>query len=257
MMVPPADLGFIEHGFRSAAQAVTEAYADNGDSLKASPGLTQSNPVLLTEATERLLEILHNLPTDGVSLNRLSTHELLETRDIHTLGEYGIRLLSDLAQWAQALQLADPSWELRKTLFALALWIGERGGELSNLEPVVDALALLANNIHDAKELERLYLAADRILESVSPAIAQDLDRSNPGRPWRVLLLNRAIIATRSHQPQLMEQAFTTLVELLPEDAAGFFREGMEQMDALNYPQPVRKVMERYFELWCSSRTLH
>jgi len=257
MMVPPADLVFIEHRFRSAAEAVTEAYADSGDSLHTPAGLTDSNPSLLIEATERLLVILHGLPVNGIAQNPQSAPDLSETRDIHALGEYGIRLLSDLAQWTKALQLAGPYRELRQTLFALALWIGERGGELSNLEPLVDALAFLANSIHAPKELEQLFLDATRILESVSPAIAQDLDRSNPGRPWRVLLLNQAIIATRSHQPQLMEQAFTTLVETLPEDAAGFFREGMEQMEALNYPPPVRKVMERYFELWCSSGTLH
>ena len=232
-------------------------HADSDDSLNPPPGLAESNPLALIEATERLLEILRNMPTDGASPSRHATPEILEARDIHALGEYGIRLLSDLARWAQALQLVDPYRELREALFALALWIGEHGGEISSLEPVVDSLAFLANHIRAAKELESLYLAADRILESVSPAIAQDLDRSNPGRPWRILLLNRAIIATRTHQPQLMEQAFTTLVEMLPEDASDFFREGMEQMDALNYPQPVRRVVERYFELWCSSGTLH
>jgi hypothetical protein len=261
MTIPPADLGFIEHGYRSAAQAVAEAYADRDAPQEAPPGLEDTTPELLVEAIERLLDILRNLQPDrdttdpGPGPNALEAR--LEARDIHALGDYGIRLLSDLAEWAHALRLADSNRELRSVLFSLALWIGQRGGELSTLEPVVDTLAFLANHIRAPAELEQLFLAAGEIMESVSPAISQDLDHSNPGRPWRVLLQNRAIIATRSHQPALMEQAFATLVEMLPEDAPAFFREGMEQMDALDYPQPVRRMMEKYFQLWCTSQTLH
>jgi hypothetical protein len=31
----------------------------------------------------------------------------------------------------------------------------------------------------------------------------------------------------------------------------------MEQMDALDYPAPVRQVMEKYFQIWCTPKTLH
>ena len=257
MTVPPADLGFIEHSYRSAARAVAEAYADSDAPPEAPPGLGDTTPALLIEAMDRLLDILHNLQPDRNTTDPGPGANALVAQDIHALGDYGIRMLSDLADWAHVLRLADPYRELRNVLFSLALWIVQRGGELSTLEPVVDTLAFLANNIRTPAELERLFLAASEIMESVSPAIAQDLDRSNPGRPWRVLLQNRAIIATRSHQPALMEQAFATLVEMLPEDAPSFFREGMEQMDALDYPQPVRRVMGKYFQLWCTSKTLH
>ena len=35
-----------------------------------------------------------------------------------------------------------------------------------------------------------------------------------------------------------------------------FFREGMEQMDSIGYPDSVREVMESYYKDW-SNRTLH
>ena len=257
MTFPPPDLGSIEHSYRSAAQAVAEAFGDSNASPEAPRGLGDTTPVLLVEAMERLLDILHSLQPDRDSLSSGSGTNALDAQDIHALGDYGIRLLSDLAEWAHTLRLANPYRELRSALFSLALWIAQRGGELSTLEAVVDTLAFLANSVRAPAELERLFLAASEIMESVSPTISQDLDRSNPGRPWRVLLQNRAIIATRSHRPALMEQAFATLVEMLPEDAPDFFREGMEQMDALDYPQPVRRVMEKYFQLWCTSTTLH
>ena len=54
-----------------------------------------------------------------------------------------------------------------------------------------------------------------------------------------------------------MEEAFAVLTRHLPEDAARFFTEGMEQMDALNYPPHVRKVMEKYHRQWTRNRSLH
>ncbi len=81
----------------------------------------------------------------------------------------------------------------------------------------------------------------------MSPAVSQDTDRSDPRRPWRLLLLNRAIVATRSLKPALMEVAFDAVLEHLPEEAARFFEEGMAQMDALDYPPHVRAVIERYY----------
>ena len=94
-------------------------------------------------------------------------------------------------------------------------------------------------------------------VDATAPAIRQDLDKANPGRPWRILHMNRAIVATRTHQPDVMDEAFTVLTEHLPEDAAGFFSQGMEQMDLLNYPPHVREVMDRYYRKWSVNRSLH
>ena len=95
------------------------------------------------------------------------------------------------------------------------------------------------------------------IMAATSPMIARDLEIVNPGRPWRLLNLNRAIVATRTHQPDIMEEAFSTLAEQLPNDAPGFFTQGMEQMDLLNYPPQVREVMDRYYRQWSVNRSLH
>ena len=84
-----------------------------------------------------------------------------------------------------------------------------------------------------------------------------DRELADSTRPWRVLLLNRAIVATRSHRPDLMESAFKAVVDGLPGDAPEFFREAMGQMAALNYPPQVRTVVQRYADAWCVRRTLH
>jgi hypothetical protein len=91
---------------------------------------------------------------------------------------------------------------------------------------------------------------------AVSPVISQDLEKANPGRPWRVLL-TRSIVATRSHNAGLMEQAFAELTNSTPDDAGQFFTEGMQQMDALNYPEHVRAIMAKYHRQRNIDRSLH
>jgi hypothetical protein len=54
-----------------------------------------------------------------------------------------------------------------------------------------------------------------------------------------------------------MKEAFEALTEYLPQEAPEFFREGMEQMEALNYPMPVRVIMEAWYAQWCERRLLH
>ena len=54
-----------------------------------------------------------------------------------------------------------------------------------------------------------------------------------------------------------METAFALLTRNLPEDASHFFSQGMQQMDALDYPSDVRKIMEKYHSDWPVNRPLH
>jgi hypothetical protein len=97
----------------------------------------------------------------------------------------------------------------------------------------------------------------DEIADGVSPRIAESPPGSEAGQAWRVLVINRAIVATRSQQPMLMKAAFDALIEHLPEEAPRFFNEGMGQMDALDYPDQVRAVIERYQQRFRNSRRLH
>ena len=115
----------------------------------------------------------------------------------------------------------------------------------------------MANGLHHPDDLAALYALMREAVEGFSPALIQESAEADPTRPWRVLLLALAIVAIRSHRPSLMADAFDLVCEHLPEDAPDFFREGMGQMDALGYPQPVREVIARYYALWCAGQRLH
>ena len=204
----------------------------------------------LRQAFDQLIEVMTRLDADASSGQQHGA-------DVSEIGAYALQLAEGLAATAEGLQPQQHRFEVSGLVVNLALWIARHGGLIDTLEPVVDALALHANTIRDPRLLESLSEVFRRIVDAASPAIRQDLEKFNPGRPWRVLLLNQSIVATRSHNTTLMEQAFALLTENLPDDAAQFFREGMQQMDALNYPEQVRKVMQKYHRQWTMNRSLH
>ena len=173
------------------------------------------------------------------------------------LGEYALELFDQSLHWANHLNLSVVLDHLQTFTIAMASWIARHGGQLLNLEPVVDALARGANRTQEPSELLAMYEAMGEIIDAVAPVIRQDLEKTNPGRPWRILHLNRAIVATRTHQPDVMDEAFALLTEQFPEDAPDFFSQGMEQMELLNYPPHVREVMDRYYRKWSVNRSLH
>lgn len=235
-----------------AAQRFRRVAAEIDETFEARrPDVTdQVTPAQLREALEQFL--LTALQLD----ERTSDTEPLTADDVSQLGDYGLTLLLDLTTWAAQLGLSDERQELEVVAVAVAAWIMRHGGELRTLEPVVNALAYFANHTHDIKILEALSDFMGNTIQATSNFIKQDLEKTNRGRPWRMLHLNRAIVATRTHDPVLMERVFNELGRYLPDDAPQFFAEGMQQMEALNYPSRVREVMSRYFDRW-SRPTMH
>lgn len=206
---------------------------------------------VLEQAFAQLLDVMTRIESDTQSSSDAATGDITE------IGEYALRLQESLAGIAEKPGLAEQQQPLAALTINLAAWIACHNGQIETLEPVVDALALLANTTQEPQQLEQLSAVIQQIIGAVSAAISQDLEKMNPGRPWRVLLLNHGIVATRSHNTELMESAFALLASKLPEDASRFFSEGMQQMEALDYPPHVRKVMEKYQREWPVNRSLH
>ena len=246
--------------FRQHLHGMLEALRQARDN--AARPATEEDPVLLEEALHQLLDIIARVEADARATDsdrRGKSHSGQGAReaDITELGEYSISLLGELEHWLQRHHLDEQLTRLAEVQMALALWIARQGGELLSLEPVVDALAQFANRTLDTEQLRALYDYMGEIVEAVAPAIRQDLDKTNPGRPWRVLHLNRAIVATRSHEPAAIQEAYDRLTEHFPEEAPRFFAEGMEQMEALDYPAHVRSLVESYYQDWNRKHRLH
>jgi hypothetical protein len=202
-------------------------------------------------ALEQLADVITRMEADTQSADEATTSDITE------IGDYALQLLEALSAESANPALNGQQQSLTNLAINTALWIAHHGGQLETLEPVANALALMANSSREPEELGQLSGVINEIIAAVAFSIRQDLEKTNPGRPWRVLLLNNSIVATRSHDADLMEAAFEELTRNLPEDATRFFSEGMEQMDALDYPPHVRRVMEKYHHEWPVNRSLH
>lgn len=249
-MLPPVDISYIADELQRHTEKLGEAFEDSDANL-------DSDPRALNQALQDLLDSLRGLDEEEPNAEYPNGNPHAGVKDIHTLGDYGIDMLGRLAALAGRLHLPQRVRGIEELALPLACWIARRGGELGHLGPVVNGAASVANSLKQPGDLGQLYGLLTEVVNAVNPQISQDTASTDPTRPWRILLLNRAIVATRSHQPVMMEEAFETLVEHLPDAAPGFFREGMEQMEALNYPTRVRVVVKRYYDQWCGQRVLH
>ena len=209
-----------------AAQATTAGYGD--DSVES-----------LIAAMNQFFDIV-----EAVNLRRTD----FVVNDISDIGEHGLSLLEKFMMKAESLQLVSEKNSLGQIALVIADWVIENDGTINLLEPIVDALAQAANAIQDKDQLIALAAFMGEIAEACSDTIKHDLEVANMHRPWRILNINRGIVATRTHDPETMHNVFANLINALPMDAPGFFKEGMSEMVRLNYPEHVRVVMQEYFD---------
>lgn len=239
----PADINRIIEALGGLIEDFSHFWDETGNP---DPASGHSPPVIF----DTLISLLEMFYGHEIGEQALGAEELTE------LGNYGLELLDSLE--TDTGSIGYPSHQLFGSLaLPLALWLARRDADIEELGPVVNALARTANRLVHPEELERLFSQGNEIMTAVSPALTQDPEQQAEGAPWSVMLLNRAIIATRSRMPELMELAFRELVEQLPQAAPGFFREGMEQMELLDYPPHVRALIERYYNAWGSKQLLH
>lgn len=206
---------------------------------------------------ESLIRLLDEFFTLLMTLDqRYGEDARLPDDDATRLGDTGLLVLAELTQMSQQLGIPQIKSELDRLAVAAGDWIMRHHGQIRTLEPIVNGLAIVANELHEPRDLEDMAAFMDRVMKSTAPDIAADTDKIDSGRPWRVLQLNRAIVATRSHNTELMTQVFDDLIQELPEDASDFFREGMRQMEVVDYPAKVKTVMTHYFQA-LSQHALH
>lgn len=249
-MITAVDIADIAEELERLGEELTAADEDDASSSDTDPGL-------LIGAMRALLDELRSHSPERRTGEQEQPPGYSDGRDLTVLGDHGIDLLARLATFAGGLQRPQLASGFEGLALPLACWVARQGAELNNLGPVVNSAAALANKLKQPAQLAELYGLLREVGAAVSPRVSSDTPAADPAWPWRVFLLNQAIVATRSHQPALMEEAFEVLVEHLPDEAPDFFREGMGQMGALDYPPQVRAVMEHFYDQWCQQRTLH
>ena len=247
------DFSFNVKHFRSMLEQAVEG------GIEASP-LAQdpeSSPENLLAAMRQAIDVMQRAEADISS--ELSENDI-EEKDISQIGDYVLTLIEGLIGHVQAasdMQTATQAKALIRLTLPVAMWVAHCGGRLDKLDLVVNVIADYANEYREPEQLVELTRVIATIIEAASIALQQDLEQSNAMRPWRVLHLNYGIVATRSHEPKLIEAAYDALVKKFPQDAREFFKQGMQQMDIIGYPQAVRDVVEKYNQMWGSESSLH
>jgi len=254
MELPPIDLSWFAENLTDTVQEILDAWND----AKASTSSEErAQPELLKEALRQLIEVLriqewNNNPSQG------SGNKTPGEVDISELGDYGLNMLAELSHLSIDLGLAGEIERLEQLALSLGLWVARQNGELNSVELVVNGVARIANQSQEQIELERLFYVMGEILDAVSPVESpQHVFENVMNNPRNILLLNRAIVATRTHLPQLMETAYADIADQLPDAAPGFFSEGMEQIRLQGYPDEVREIIERYYQEYPPVSRLH
>lgn len=173
---------------------------------------------------------------------------VLTTEEISDVGEQGMLLVDNLIYKLMTKDLDNHKQEVEQLALYLANWVIKHKGELSNIQSVVDALANMANQVEDKVSLLQLSTFMDQVANACSDMIRYDLDNTDPSRPWLALNMNRGIVATRTHDIELMRAVFDDVIKAIPLEAPTFFKEGMSEMERLDYPKSVREVMQEYFD---------
>ena len=216
-------------------------------------GNEEPSPELVLKALLQLFKLLENHSLD----HSVQNSDRLKPDEINELGEYGLTLLEEMSAFADDLGLGDIANSIEDLAFPFAIWLARNEVELKNITPVVNALSRKVNVITETHMMRQLFNYTNEIIDCLNPDIPQDTEKNDPQRPWRVLVINRALLAARSHDIDLMKNAFDFLSEQLPEEATGFFEDSVEQMHLARYPEPVKELIQHYFLMHCTSHTLH
>ena len=183
--------------------------------------------------------------------------ESTATAEVSRLVDQALLLVAELAELAEATGMSETGRQVELLSIPLVVWSGRRKARIRVTAPVVNALAALANNTRDPDALVELYQSMTEISDAIAPEAKDEGRSSDPRHPWRVLVLNRAIVATRTQDPKWMAEAYEGVAEQLPDYALNFFEEAMGQMDAIGYPAHVRELVSHYYQRLAAPRTVH
>ncbi|HVK56653.1 MAG TPA: hypothetical protein VM532_16690 [Burkholderiales bacterium] len=229
----------LSNRFKSMAPKILRAYELRGSAQSGQTPLPD-----LTKAVGEFLNAFTKLDEEYGETGAI----LLE--DTSELADYCLRCLAELRNWLDRLELTTLAPDVDKLIIGAGLWAMRHECEVTTPEPMVNALAFMANDATSKQELAAVFGLMQGLIHSTPEAIKNDLEKSNPNRPWRVLLLNFAIVSVRTQDPPMMLHAFETLQKRLPEECAGFFAEAVRQAEHSAFSDEVRGLLQAEQAKW-------
>jgi len=183
-------------------------------------------------------------------------NRVINKKEATNIGDHGLVLLLKLVDLMERLDLPHKRREIEQISLVFVRWILRYDGRVNHLAPLVNAFAQLANMMQDIRSLIRLSELMGEVVVACSEEIKQDLDKSDKFRPWRLLHINRSIVATRTHDLEIMKNAYDELLVYLPQEAVNFFAEGLHGSDATDHPKHVKEMIA-FYQLQTPTINLH
>lgn len=233
-MLPPIDIGYISEQLLELGEEIQRA------SDEATAAFSPSPEVLL-QGLDHLLAVMADA----------------EASTADALLDHGLALLGQLAELALGLGLQAQACTIERLSLPLCCWSVRRGGELQHPALIASATTTLVGQLELPEEWLELCRLIDEILDGSVIERLQDQDTTDLLRPWRTLLLNRALAATQSRQADVMETAYAAVAEYLFEDAPAFFCDIAWHLGSFAYPPEARAIIQRYVQDCCASHHLH
>ena len=163
MRIPPVDLGYLLDRSRELCGRVAEAWEDAARDASGPAG-----PEGVAAGIDHLFAVLEDLDRTSPTGPR-ARPSATELRD---LAAYGVGLLGDLAACARRVGM-DGEAPAEALTVPFSVLMARQGAELSALEPVVNALAALANTLSEPGDLAQLFGLMGEIVSAVTPSVAR------------------------------------------------------------------------------------
>jgi len=170
--------------------------------------------------------------------------------DISGLADQIFDCLHDLAKWADRFKLRQARVAVIDVSLEVAQWCLRHRGQLRQIGPVVAALANRANLAGSLDACLALSDAYEAVIANVAARLQADRTSTDPQRPWRQLLVNAAIVSTRSRDLRRMERAYRRLETHLPSECPSFFRQAAHQVAGIGFTQEARALVQSRNTKW-------
>ena len=232
-----ADHAPLNTRFASLAESVNDA-------CRRRFGGTAGDAIGLLAIVGDFLPLMQNLDAQYGTDDELPLHGAAEAVD------EALRCLAELDTWLDRLEVAEQRAALHAVQLGIGYWAMRHQLPVFAAEPIVNALAAQSNRAETRQESAAVFALMQGFIQHLAPALAADLERSNPERAWRLLNLNFAITAIRTADAAMMRFAFDTLNSHLPDECGGFYAEAQALASQPGFPAETRGLIEAECARW-------
>jgi hypothetical protein len=224
---------------KSAAREIVAAF-----DLSGLPPGGKITPAMLVDALDVFFD-----DCERIDREYGPTSEVLG-EDVSGLADQIFECLHDLGNWSDKLKLRGARIAVIDISLEVAQWCMRHKGQLRQIGPLVAALANRANLAGSLDACLALSDAYEAVIVNVSARLQADHTSTDPLRPWRQLLLNSAIVSTRSRDTNKMERAFKRMEAHLPSECPAFFKQAAHQVAGLGFSPEARQLVQTRSAKW-------